>query len=402
MKKLFAGATASIMMAATAWVGGSGSAMADYPSDRVALCGPGDTNNCSITIRDDTFMLVEGVDSATVDVKGAPNVSSNLKMYTLQASQIPGNWELIKSWGSPVPFTTDASGKASVKVPISTLTAPWGAFHPVVFQLADSTLVHMTTQPIQALEGDGLPDITRVRSARGADATFSETITDGLLTMRVAGGLTGDIYGVQLRVNGRWRDITNRNIKDNGKVGQDGRARIHANVSGHPDGAHAVQIFNRTRGIYDLTAASIDQGAIFLEKNIYITPGEHLKNGRKWRTTCEAYSQTQRCRTEIWSTQVVYNKGKLVKDTGWHFNNLTYKESLRSLWKGNPLGNTGKYTINGRQWRTECDTKVSGGNGCRSYIVSDVVQATKQGNSYTYKMVRKEVFNNIVLFKVPV
>ena len=79
-------------------------------------------------------------------------------------------------------------------------------------------------------------------------------------------------------------------------------------------------------------------------------------------------------------------------------NNLTYKESPRALWADIPLGNTGTYTVNGRKWRTGCDMAVSGGNGCRSYVVSDVVQATKKGNGYTYSMVTKEVFNNIVLF----
>ena len=407
MKKLCAGVTASVMLAATAWVGSTGTALADHQSDRDALCGPGDTNKCSLTIRDKDWTLVEGVSSATVDVVGTPNVTSKLKMYTMVLSQIPMSLDLIKSWGTPVPFTTDASGKATVTIPIATLTAPWGAFHPVTFQLADATLEDINYRSIPNRggygkpESYGVPDFIRVRSARGADATESATVTDGLLTMRVAGGLTGDVYGVQLKVNGKWRDVTSWGISGNGKVGTDGRARIQANVSGYADGTYPARIFNRTRGIYDLTGASIDQGVIFLKKNIYITPGEHLKNGRKWRTTCEPYSATQRCRTEIWSTEVVYRAGKLVKDNGWHFNNLTYKESPRSLWKGNPLAEEGKFTSNGRQWRTECETFTTGRNGCRSYIVSDVVQATKKGNSYTYKMVRKEVFNNIVLFEIP-
>ncbi len=59
----------------------------------------------------------------------------------------------------------------------------------------------------------------------------------------------------------------------------------------------------------------------------------------------------------------------------------------------------GEHMSAGRKWRTECDTAVTGGNGCRSHIVADVVQATKKGAGYTYKMVRKEVFNNIVLFE---
>ncbi len=401
MKKLLAGATAGFMLATTAWVGGSGVALADHQSDRNALCGTGATDTCSITIQDDDFTLVEARDEATVDVVGAPNVTSRLKMYTVRPSQTPMVWDQIKSWGTAVPFTTDASGKATVMVPVSALTVPWTAGSFVAFQLADALLVDFNNQPIEAADGDGLPDLVFIRSARGADATPSQVVTDGLLVMHVAGGLTGDVYGVQLDVKGTWRDITNLGLKDNGKVAADSWAEVYANVSGYPDGDYVVRIFNRTRGIYDLTEGSIDQGLLTLEKNIYITPGEHLKNGRKWRTTCEPYSATERCRTEIWSTEVVYKKGKLVKDTGWHFNNLTYKESPRSLWTGNPLARTGKFTSNGRQWRTECDTPVSGRNGCRSYIVSDVVQATKKGSSYTYTMVRKEVFNNIVLFEIP-
>ncbi|NHB85096.1 CAP domain-containing protein [Tessaracoccus sp. HDW20] len=38
--------------------------------------------------------------------------------------------------------------------------------------------------------------------------------------------------------------------------------------------------------------------------NVYLTPGTHNVNGRLWRTVCEPYSQTKRCRTEIQATQV--------------------------------------------------------------------------------------------------
>ncbi len=54
MKKLCAGITASLMVATAAWVGATGPALADYQSDRDALCGPGDTNNCSLDIREPT------------------------------------------------------------------------------------------------------------------------------------------------------------------------------------------------------------------------------------------------------------------------------------------------------------------------------------------------------------
>ncbi len=134
--------------------------------------------------------------------------------------------------------------------------------------------------------------------------------------------------------------------------------------------------------------------------DLYTTPGYHNVNGRKWFTSCEPYSVTTRCTTEIWSTQVTLKNGKFEKSTGWFFNNLTYRPSKRAVWGNNPLANTGSWTsTEGRQWRTECDTAATGGNGCRSYIRSRVVQATKRpGGSYSYAMVDTWVFNNIVLF----
>ncbi len=132
--------------------------------------------------------------------------------------------------------------------------------------------------------------------------------------------------------------------------------------------------------------------------DLYSTPGYHDVNGRKWFTACEKYSQTTRCRTSIFGTQVTQENGKFVARNGWVFNNLTYLPSPRALWKDNPLGNTGEYTINGRQWRTECDTPVSGRNGCRSYIRSRVIQVAPKGSGYNYEWKTVWVFNNIVRF----
>lgn len=133
--------------------------------------------------------------------------------------------------------------------------------------------------------------------------------------------------------------------------------------------------------------------------NLYTTPGLHNYNGRQWNTNCGPYSQTTRCQTDIWSTQVKVINGKYTHVTGWNFNNLTYVASPRALWTGNPLGNTGTWTSNGRQWRTECDTPATGQNGCRSYIWSRiVVPAAKGGGTYSYTSTWGWVFNNIVHF----
>ncbi len=116
--------------------------------------------------------------------------------------------------------------------------------------------------------------------------------------------------------------------------------------------------------------------------DVYTTPGFHIINGRQWYTSCEKYSQTVRCRTNIWSTQVEYRAGKYVKDTGWHFNNLIYMPQMtRAQWGNNPLATTGGFVSAGRQWRTECDTPATGRGACRSYIWSKQVFATQQANA---------------------
>ncbi len=143
--------------------------------------------------------------------------------------------------------------------------------------------------------------------------------------------------------------------------------------------------------------------------DVYTTPGTHSLNGRQWKTSCEPYSQTRRCRTEIMATVVTSVGGTFVQKNGWVFNNLTYVASPRSLWRGNPLAGNGQVgarvswkAADGRQWRTECDTSLTGGNGCRSFVTSQVIESrmSSSGNR-TYQWVTREVFNNLVRFSVP-
>lgn len=130
--------------------------------------------------------------------------------------------------------------------------------------------------------------------------------------------------------------------------------------------------------------------------DLYETPGRHTSGGREWMTACEPYSLTHRCWTWIWGTQVHHLGGdRFVKSNGWVFNNLTYVAAPRSLWVGNPLASTGKWTdAEGRHWRTECNTAVSGGNGCRSWVTTRVATQTTAG----YGFAHLERFNNIVRF----
>ena len=133
----------------------------------------------------------------------------------------------------------------------------------------------------------------------------------------------------------------------------------------------------------------------------YSTPGFHNVGGRMWHTTCAPYSQTSRCRTEIWSTMVHHVDGRFIQVTGWHFNNLTYLPYMtRQQWSANPLAIPGEWTSQGRRWKTECDTPATGGNGCRSYIWTRYVASTKGADGvWNHRSVEGWVFNNIVRFR---
>ena len=192
---------------------------------------------------------------------------------------------------------------------------------------------------------------------------------------------------------------------DNGLLWKDGKVHNLDDVVARPAGSKileatginasgqivgTIRLANNTLRAYVATPKVV---------NVYTTPGTHHVNGRDWKTTCEKYSQTTRCRTEIIATEVKLVNGTYTHVKGWTFNNLTYLPSDRNLWKGNPLGNKGDYTIAGRQWRTDCDSPATGGNGCRSYILATKIKATPKGaGTYTYTQSNEWVFNNIVMF----
>lgn len=128
---------------------------------------------------------------------------------------------------------------------------------------------------------------------------------------------------------------------------------------------------------------------------VYTVPGERTVNGRDWRTVCENYSVTVRCRTDIVATTVKRTPSGYQVVNDWTFNSLTYRWSQRSVWSGNPLGHSGSWTAaDGRQWRTECDTSTTGKGACRSYLRATVVSAA--GGSF--KQYETWLFNNQVLF----
>lgn len=143
----------------------------------------------------------------------------------------------------------------------------------------------------------------------------------------------------------------------------------------------------------------------FERKAPYTLAGTHTLNGRQWRTTCEPYSQTERCRTDIWATTVVVEGGRFVRKNDWTFNNLTYLPFMaEAAWKGNPLAthNMDGFTSGGRQWRAECHTPQTGRGACRAYTLSTVyLAAPRASGGYTFSQKQDWVFNNIVMFGDP-
>jgi len=184
------------------------------------------------------------------------------------------------------------------------------------------------------------------------------------------------------------------NLEDGNVIGQlDQGGSLTLPVDEY-DGVKTIQLWGVTskQGLVQMLSKDCTPELVI---DVYTMPGEHFVNGRDWKTTCEKYSQTERCRTEIWATQIKRTGSTFTQTNGWVFNNLTYAPSPRSLWANNPLGHTGSWTAtDGRKWRTECDTKITGRNGCRSYVKTEVITATKGGHGALIK----EVLNNMVRF----
>ena len=91
--------------------------------------------------------------------------------------------------------------------------------------------------------------------------------------------------------------------------------------------------------------------------------------------------------------------GKFVQKNDWTFNNLTYLPAPKEMWKGNPLAHTNSWTAeDGRTWRTECNTALTGGNGCRSFIWARSIVAVPSPKGTTYRWKWDWRFNNIVHF----
>lgn len=133
--------------------------------------------------------------------------------------------------------------------------------------------------------------------------------------------------------------------------------------------------------------------------DVYTTPGRHSHNLREWNTTCEPYSQTRRCRTDIIASTVKKQAdGSYRLINGWTFNNITYLPSPATMWRSNPLAHPGEWTASdGRRWKTECFATALP-HVCRSFTWSHYVVAETghQGHTYLYVPAEGWVFNNQV------
>lgn len=143
----------------------------------------------------------------------------------------------------------------------------------------------------------------------------------------------------------------------------------------------------------------LPQQAVAAEGHPYTTPGKQTYNGREWKTDCNQYSTTvERCRAEIFATQVRVVNGKYTFVNEYVFNNLTYLPSNRDDWKSNPLAQDGQFIKDDRVWKTSCFDEWTGANGCRSFIFASVIEQTKTASGWSFKSVDKWVFNNVVQF----
>ncbi|GAB3818280.1 glycoside hydrolase family 10 protein [Tessaracoccus terricola] len=192
-------------------------------------------------------------------------------------------------------------------------------------------------------------------------------------------------------------------------IGWSGYSYANPSAAGYASNSSSVKAAERRTLTNGLVAGPFKEWAAVplmawkpdAARDLYVIPGHHQVNGREWRTDCERYSQTRRCRTDIKATTVTFEGGRYVKKFDWVFNNLTYLPLMtRAQWGTNPLANKGEFTSSGRPWRTECDTPATGRGGCRSYVRTYGMVHSAQNADGTWRYYRADawVFNNMVRF----
>lgn len=370
------------------------------------LCSAPATHPCSIAM-DNKAISAHPEEGSTVyaAVTGPPNMTVKLRAYYIQdrVIQRDGTPQKVRYVGDASDVITvklDANGKARVSAKTGDLPHAFDSDSFITIQPDGGHLVMVGDKPNYFS-----PSVTgTIISKRPFDLGITTKIDkDGNFARSVRGALTNQRFSIQLYVNKTWVSA------DAGAPVAGKGAGITVLPGGLPTnlrpGDYPMRFINVTSNITHMTfknnkitwAITPDSPRF----NVYTIPGTWDYNGRKWRTTCEPYSATERCRTELIATQILMENGRFVRKTDWAFNNLTYLPSPRSIWRGNPLGGNGQvkyegsWQSDGRQWRVECDNATTGRGGCRSYIYAKVGEQAPGGG---YRAVDKWVFNNIVLF----
>lgn len=168
-----------------------------------------------------------------------------------------------------------------------------------------------------------LPDLPAVTGQ--AVARYSVTISG----IRSGGGAASHSYDVDV-IDGAWVDVYStpgthfvggrdwRTTCAPYSATERCRTEIWGTVITKVDGRH-VQTngwqFNSLT--YKPSARTLWRG------NPLATPGEHLLDGRRWRTRCDdAWTGRNACRSEIWVTVVAVENGRYVTKWMWVFNNI--------------------------------------------------------------------------------
>ncbi|GAA4907600.1 hypothetical protein GCM10025789_28880 [Tessaracoccus lubricantis] len=391
-------------------------AQADTASAQIKkLCGvENPKTECSIDI-DSKYLHPDPEEGVTIEatITGVPDVTVPVAAYYVECVKGQRCHQVRAS--DPVTVTLgkaragDTKGVARVTLKTRPLTSPLTSRAGLRVQTDDWQYYNWVTIPsATSLTYD--PSSTLVVTKRPRDLGFSEQPDKhGVFDREIYNASASAHYSVQVKVGTRWVSA-DRNGPVRG-IGPGWTVIPGQLPIGLASGTYQMRVVNVTHGQTGLTPETMPEldlewklsmdSKLF---NVYVTPGTWDLNGRKWRTSCEPYSATDRCRTEIQATQILYQNGTFKRVDGWAFNNLTYKPSPRSLWKGNPLGGNGTVgyagqwkAADGRQWRVECDTAASGRNGCRSYAMAKVAEPTAAGAA-TYHVVDKWLFNNIVQF----
>ncbi|MHA7862352.1 hypothetical protein ACX1DX_13420 [Tessaracoccus sp. Y36] len=414
--KAWLGAVIAAALAVTGLAFSSPAAQATAGEETIKLCGgvPTDGSTCSIAV-DSQFLTTSPEEGVTlhVSVRGVPNVTVSLSAIVYEVRDAD-NRVMFAPLSDPVMVTpkkvkaTDTVGVARASLKTRALPGEYTSQATIAVQPSD-------WRPVRGMvlnSADRYAGMDRVSlvSKRPRDRGFEAAPTkDGAFTRLLYNASSSGRYSVQLKQGTKWVPLdVNGPVQGAGA----GITKLRGQLPvGLVSGRYEMRVVNVTHGETGLTPVGTPQQFMDWKLamdsklfNVYTTPGTWDLNGRKWRTTCEAYSATERCRTEIWATQILYQAGTFNRLDGWAFNNLTYKPSPRSLWKGNPVGgngtvgHTGEWTAtDGRKWRVECDTATSGRNGCRAYAMAKVAEPVSAGAT-TYRVVDTWLFNNIVQF----